>query len=228
MKFTDIAVIIPALDEEDGIAAVVADVPDGVRIVVVDNGSRDATAERARQAGAHVIHEPRRGYGRAVLAGITHLAAAPPRIVVILDADHADPPDRLTELVGPILRDEADLVQSCRTHTAEPGALTVPQRVGNRIAVWGIRRATGRAFDDLGPFRAIRWSSLQALQMQDPTWGWNVEMQIKAVRRGLRVIEVPLPYRCRQTGTSKISGTVIGTVRAGYRILLVLARHQAL
>jgi glycosyltransferase involved in cell wall biosynthesis len=224
----DIAVILPALDEAASIGGVLAELPAGVRRVVVDNGSRDGTAEVARAAGAEVVHEPRRGYGRAVQAGLRHLAGAPPEVVVILDADHADDPRRLPDLVGPIAEGRADLVLSDRSRLAEPGALTPAQRWGNRLALLGIRRATGHAYRDLGPFRALSWDALERLDLRDPTWGWNVEMQIKAARRGLRILEVSLPYRKRRAGRSKISGTLLGTVRAGYRIVLTLARHDAL
>lgn len=220
-----VAVVIPALDEEATIADVVQQLPQGVQVVVVDNGSADATAERAASAGATVLHEAARGYGSAVQAGLAHLAQDPPDVVAILDADLADDPATLGVLVGPIAQDEADFVLADRSRTSEPGALTPPQRWGNALALAGIAAITGHRYQDLGPFRALRWSSLQQLQMSDPTWGWNVEMQIKAVRQGLRVVEIPLRYRCRHAGQSKISGTVIGTVRAGYRILLTLAQY---
>ena len=196
-----------------------------MRAVVVDNGSHDQTAERARQAGAEVISEARRGYGTAVQRGIVHLEAEPPDVLVILDADHADSPELLTELVAPIALGLADLVQSDRTATAEPGALTPTQIFGNGLAVWLMHLATGHRYRDMGPFRAIRWSSLQELAMEDPTWGWNVEMQMKAVQAGLRILEIPMPYRKRRIGTSKISGTVIGSARAGYRILATISRY---
>jgi glycosyltransferase involved in cell wall biosynthesis len=215
----NIAVIIPALDEEASLPGVLGDLPPGVRAVVVDNGSEDATAHVAAAGGAEVVHEPRRGYGTAVQAGFAHLRAHPPEVVVILDADHADHPELIGHLVTPILDGYADFVLSERTLTAEPGALSPQQVLGNWLATRLIRRRTGFAYRDMGPFRAIRWSSLVSLQMTDPTWGWNVEMQMKAVYRGLRILEVPLPYRQRRAGRSKISGSVRGTVRAGYRIL---------
>ncbi|MCB9681447.1 MAG: glycosyltransferase [Alphaproteobacteria bacterium] len=223
----DVAVIIPALDEEASLPGVLAALPPGPRVVVVDNGSTDRTAEVARAGGAVVVVEPTRGYGGAVQAGIAWLAADPPAVVVVLDADHADDPGRLPELVGPIVAGVADLVLADRTALAEPGALTPAQRWGNRLALAGIHRATGHRYRDLGPFRALRWTSLRALDLQDRTWGWNVEMQIKAVRAGLRIVEIPLPYRRRRAGVSKISGTVLGVARAGYRIVVTLARHGA-
>lgn len=222
----EVAVLIPALDEEQSLPLVLADLPPGLRVVVVDNGSRDRTAEVARQGGAEVVSEPRRGYGTAVLAGIAHLAPDPPEVLVVLDGDHADPADRIGELVGPILRGEADLVLSDRSRTAEPGALTFTQRSGNRLATWLIARETDHRYQDMGPFRAIRWTALQALAMRDPTWGWNVEMQMKAVHHGLRIREIPLPYRRRHHGRSKISGSVRGTLRAGARILQAVRRYR--
>jgi len=195
-------------------------------VVVVDNGSTDDTAGVARRGGATVIHEPRRGYGTAVQAGLRHLAAEPPDLVVILDADGADDLDVLESLVRPVLDGHADLVLSDRSRTASRGALTTTQVFGNWLATRMIRLAVGHRYRDLGPFRAIRWSSLMALEMQDPTWGWNVEMQMKAVTRGLRVLEIPVPYRARRAGQSKISGTLVGSARAGFRIVQAVARYR--
>lgn len=221
-----VAVVIPALDEAESLPGVLAALPRGLRVVVVDNGSTDATAEVARAGGAEVVREPRRGYGSAVQAGLRHLAADPPEVVAILDADHADDPARLDALVGPILDGQADLVLADRTRTAEPGALQPAQIAGNWLATRLIRAVTRAAYRDMGPFRALRWSALARLELVDPTWGWNVEMQIKAARRGLRVREVPLPYRRRAAGRSKISGTVRGTLRAGARILWAVHRYR--
>lgn len=227
MKLPSTAVVIPALDEEANIGLVIDALPDEVRVIVVDNGSSDRTAEVARAAGAEVVHEARRGYGSAILAGKRHLLDAPPEILVILDADLADDPGRLHDLLAPLLNGRAELVCSERTRTAEPGALTVPQRLGNRLAVTLIAGITGIRTRDLGPFRAMSWHTFMALDLQDPTWGWNVEMQMKAARKGLRIVEVPLPYRKRHAGSSKISGNIVGTVRAGYRILATIARHRS-
>lgn len=221
-----VAVVIPALDEAGSLPAVLRDLPAGMRVIVVDNGSTDDTAAVARAGGATVISEPQRGYGTAVLAGIRHLSADPPDILVILDADHADDPTRLPDLVRPIEDDRADLVQIDRSLTAEPGALTPVQRFGNGLAVRLIHLAIGHRYRDMGPFRAIRWSSLLALEMVDPTWGWNVEMQMKAAQRGLRIVEIPLPYRRRHHGRSKISGSLRGSARAGVRILQAVARYR--
>jgi len=221
-----IAVVIPALNEAASLPAVFADLPPVQRVIVVDNGSTDATASVAEGHGADVVAAPKRGYGTAVLAGIAHLQAAPPDVLVILDADHADPPEALHALVDPIARDEADLVLSDRTASAEPGALNFPQRFGNRLATTLIGWSSGHKYADMGPFRAIRWTSLQQLGMEDPTWGWNVEMQLKAVQRNLRILEVPLPYRARVRGRSKISGSLSGALRAGVRILYAFQKYR--
>lgn len=226
-----VAVIIPALDEARNLPLVLGDLPEVHRVVIVDNGSTDDTAAVARStpcAARHrcVLIEPKRGYGTAVLAGIRYLQTDPPDMVVILDADHADHPELLSRLTDPIARDEADLVLSDRSQTAEPGAMTAAQIFGNRFANHLIHLACGRRFQDMGPFRAIRWTSLLAMNMQDPTWGWNVEMHLKAVNRSLRVIEIPMPYRKRRFGRSKISGTLIGASRAGFRILQAVARYR--
>lgn len=221
------AVIIPALDEEANIGGVLADLRDHCsRVVVVDNGSTDQTAAVAAAAGAVVVSEPRRGYGNAILAGMAHLTSDPPDVVVILDADGADDVARLGDLVAPIVEGRADLVLSDRTRFAEPGALTTTQVFGNELATRLMHLAVGHPYRDLGPFRAVRWTSLVALQMRDPTWGWNVEMQMKAVRHGLRVAEVPVRYMPRRSGKSKISGTLRGSARAGVRILQAVARYR--
>lgn len=221
-----VAVVIPALDEEDSLPLVLRDLPPVWKVVVCDNGSRDRTAEVARAGGAVVVPAPRRGYGSAVLAGIGHLAADPPDVLVILDADHADHAELLHALVDPIVAGVNDLVIADRSRTALPGALTPQQIAGNRLATFLMRVVSGHRYADMGPFRAIRWTSLVALRMEDPTWGWNVEMQLKAVRRGLRIAEVPLPYRPRAAGRSKISGSLRGTVRAGSRILWAVRRYR--
>lgn len=220
-----IAVVIPALNEADSLPGVLADLP-SARVVVVDNGSIDQTAEVARTHGAEVIVETRRGYGSAVQAGIRALAAEPPEVLVILDADHADRPDLLYRIALPILDDVADLVVTDRTRTAAPGALTWSQRFGNRFAVRLIAWTVGHRYRDMGPFRAIRWTSLTQLGMVDPTWGWNVEMQVKAVAHGLRIVEIAVPYRARPRGKSKISGSWSGTLRAGVRIVQAVARYR--
>ena len=222
--------IIPALDEEATVGRVVRAILGGsaVRtVVVVDNGSRDATAEVARAAGAEVVSEPRRGYGAACLAGIAHAAARaePCHVLVFLDGDLSDDSADVARLLEPIARGAADLVIGSRTRGAEPGALTPQQRAGNAVAVAVIRALYGHRYTDLGPLRAIRLSSLVSLGMVDRDYGWTVEMQVKALRRGLRVVEVPVGYRRRAGGKSKVSGTLRGTIGAGWKILTTIARH---
>lgn len=221
-----VAVVIPALNEAQSLPLVLAELPGDVRTVVVDNGSTDATPMVALAGGAEVVSEPRRGYGQACLAGLAHLRASPPEVVVFLDADHSDHPAELWDVVGPVTRGEADFVIGSRTlRRAEPGALLPQQRFGNWLACTLMHGLYGRRFSDLGPFRALRWDALLALGLSDTNFGWNVEMQIKALRAGLRIVEVPVSYR-KRIGVSKISGTVSGTIRAGYKILFTVARHS--
>ena len=219
-----VVVVIPALDEEDAIAAVVREIPPVVHeVIVVDNGSRDRTAERAAGAGARVVHEPRRGYGRACLAGV---AAAPTAdVFVFLDGDHSDHPEQLVGLVAPILEGRADLViGSRRLGRRERGAHPWHAVVGTRACVGLMNRLTGSRATDLGPFRAITAGALRRLDMRDPDYGWTVEMQVKAGRQGLRVVEVPVDYR-RRVGRSKVSGTLRGTLGAGSKIIATILRH---
>jgi len=216
-------VIIPALNEEASIARVIAEIPDWVdRIIVADNGSTDATADRAREAGAVVVAAPQRGYGSACLAGIA--AAGETDIFIFVDGDLSDYPDRMATLVDPIATDGVGMVIGSRVlGGAEPGALTVAQRFGNWLACRLIRLFWGVNHTDLGPFRAITRNALERLGMQDPDFGWTVEMQVKAAKHGMSVIEVPVSYR-KRIGVSKISGTVRGTVAAGTKILWVIFR----
>jgi glycosyltransferase involved in cell wall biosynthesis len=233
-----VAVIIPALDEERALPRVLealaalatgplAAAPGGepallTRVLVVDNGSTDATARVAREGGALVVPEPRRGYGRACLAGLAALRPSPPDIVAFLDADCSDDPAMLSHLVAPIVSGDYDFVLGSRRRDAA-GAVPAHARWGNALSVALIRWLYGFRYTDLGPFRAVRYEPLRSLQMEDPTFGWTVEMQVKALRAGLRVKEIPVPYRQR-IGRSKISGTLSGSVRAGSRILWTIAR----
>lgn len=225
-------VLIPALNEEASLPLVLQDLRGATsrprRVVVIDNGSTDRTAEAARAGGAVVLHEPRRGYGNACLAGIRHLSADPPDVVVFLDADRSDDVADLQRLVSAVM-EGADLVVGSRVLGAEPGALQPAQRVGNWVAVALIRliygRGQGQRFTDLGPFRAIRYEALLRLGMVDPGYGWTVEMQVKALRRGLAAVEVPVRYRRRAAGRSKVSGTVRGTLGAGWKIIYTILRH---
>jgi glycosyltransferase involved in cell wall biosynthesis len=230
-SYPDVFVVIPALDEEASIGGVLDSIPDVKGIAVVDNGSTDRTAAVAREALAgrphgFVVAEPRRGYGAACLAGIRAAVPVDPVVLVILDADDATDIADLGAIVEPVLSGEADLVLGDRTSRAERAALTPVQRFGNVLATRLIERFTGHRYQDMGPFRAIRMESLLLLQMEEPTWGWNVEMQMKAIRRGLRVREVPVSYRARRHGASKISGNVQGAARAGARILVATLRYR--
>ncbi len=220
-----IKAVIPALDEERAIGAVIREAPSFLaEIIVVDNGSRDATANVAAQAGARVVAEPRRGYGRACKAGIA--AALPCDIILFMDADGADDPADAAAIVAPVAAGSADLVIGSRmTGRADAGALTPQQRWGNRLACALIRLFWGVRFTDLGPFRAISAAALARLAMDDDAFGWTVEMQARAAKLGLKVAETPVHYR-RRIGVSKISGTISGVVRAGATILYVVFRER--
>lgn len=223
-----VVAIIPALDEEATIASVVASLPRDLvaQVIVVDNGSRDATAERAASAGAIVVSEPRRGYGQACLAGLDHAARLLPQVVLFVDGDGSDDPADLPALLEPIASGRADFVVGSRARgERETGALTPQARVGNWIATTWIRVLTGVRFSDLGPFRAIRWEALLSLGLDDRDYGWTVEMQWKAARRGLRNAEVPVRYRRRRGGSSKVAGSIRGTIGASVKILSCLARY---
>jgi glycosyltransferase involved in cell wall biosynthesis len=221
-----IAVIIPALDEERSLPKVLAEVPRSLasEVVVVDNGSRDRTAEVAKAAGATVLSEPRAGYGQACLTGIAHLETEPPEIVVFVDGDYSDRAWEMTELVAPIAEGKADFVVGSRVlGKRERGALAPHARCGNWLATRLLRLLYGYRFTDLGPFRAIRYETLLALGMRDRDYGWTAEMQARAARAGVRCAEVPVSYH-RRIGRSKITGTVRGTVMAGYKILTTIVR----
>ena len=215
-----VGLIIPALDEAEAIGPVVGSVDRTLVdwIVVVDNGSRDATAERAAAHGALVFREDRRGYGSACLKAIRE--GPPADILVFMDGDGSDDPREVERLLSTLIDDQADLVIGSRTRgRSERGALTAAQIFGNALACALIRWLWGVRYTDLGPFRAIRTAALERLEMQDPDFGWTVEMLVKAAQRGLRIREVPVSCRVRQAGDSKVSGTLGGSFRAGKRIL---------
>ena len=222
-------VVIPAFNEEASLPLVLAAIPSPPvdRVVVVDNNSTDRTADVAARDGALVVHETRAGYGSACLAGLAHLRHHdPPDIVVFLDADFSDHPEELPQVIQPLLDGEADLVIGSRTlGNRQPGALLPQARVGNVIACRLIQLLYGHRYTDLGPFRAIRWTALEALQMTDLDFGWTAEMQVKALRHDLQVIDVPVSYR-KRIGVSKITGTIKGTVLAGYKIIYTVLRYS--
>ena len=218
-------VIIPAFNEEESIALVLGDIPEtAVReVIVCNNASTDNTVEVARRAGATVLTENRKGYGSACLRGISYLKKKPlaeqPDVVVFLDGDYSDHPEQMPELVRPIEEDDYDLVIGSRAlGELEQGAMQPQQVFGNWLATTLIRLFYKYEFTDLGPFRAIKWTALQEIDMVDPGFGWTVEMQVKAAKHGLKCTEVPVKYR-RRVGVSKVSGTIRGTILAGHKIL---------
>ena len=222
-------VVIPAYNEEESIALVLRDLPRHLvrRVVVADNNSTDQTARVAIAAGAEVVPAPRQGYGSACLAGLGHIReTGPPRFIVFVDADHSDHADELPRLLAPLQDGRADMVIGSRVlGQREPGALLPQARAGNVLAVWMIRVLFGHRYTDLGPFRAITWEALERLEMNDPDFGWTAEMQVKAVRHGLRICDVPVSYR-KRVGRSKITGTFKGTVLAGYKIITTILRYS--
>jgi glycosyltransferase involved in cell wall biosynthesis len=219
---TIIDVIIPAYNEAHSIGKVIGDIPGIVsEVIVVSNNSTDATKTVAAQAGATVLSEDRRGYGYACLKGMDYLANKKPRpdIVVFLDGDYSDYPEQLTNIVEPILQGKADFVIGARDkELREKGSMTGPQIFGNWLATSLMKLFYGSRFTDLGPFRAIKYEKLIALNMEDKTYGWTVEMQLKALRRKYSYVEVPVKYRNR-IGVSKVSGTIKGAIFAGVKIL---------
>lgn len=221
-----VSVIIPALNEEDTIADVVRGVPPATanEVIVVDNGSEDRTAERASSAGARVVEEPRQGYGRACAAGVQALSPDC-EIVVFLDGDGSDCPELMDHLVEPIKQRRYDFVIGSRTRgRREPGSLNLQQVFAGRAAGLFLRALYGVRYTDMCPFRAIRRETLESLGMREQTYGWNLEMQMRSARAGLRILEVPVNHRRRAGGESKVSGTLRGTLMAGARILATLAR----
>jgi glycosyltransferase involved in cell wall biosynthesis len=230
-KIPVIDVLIPAWNEEKALPLVIAAIPkEWVRhIVVCNNGSTDGTAEVAKAAGAVVVTEKKRGYGSACLAGMRYLQELPSseqaQIVVFLDGDFSDYPEDLPKVVAPIIDNDMDMVIASRMlGNMEPGAMTLPQRFGNWLAPFLIKVFYGYRFTDLGPFRAIKWESLLQLEMQDPNFGWTVEMQVKAAQQHLRCTEVPARYRRRAAGKSKVSGTIKGTFKAGWKIIYIILK----
>ncbi len=225
------SVVIPMLNEEDSIGKVLNALPKVHQVIVVDNGSTDGSAEVARSGGATVIDEPQRGYGKACLTGIAFAVDNAPSngasVIAFMDGDYSDHPEELEMLVQKLDEGYDFVVGSRATGQRETGAMHFQALFGNWLACSLIRLFWGAKFTDLGPFRAIRTRALQELKMQDENFGWTIEMQIKAVRAGLKYCEVPVSYRCR-IGKSKISGTISGTLRAGYKILYTIFRYRFL
>lgn len=230
IKPENIVVIIPAYNEENSIAKVIADIPVGLvgEIIVVNNNSNDATVENARNAGATVLNEKRPGYGFACLKGIEYIKQlhTVPAIVVFIDADYSDHPDELPLLLHPVLYNGMDLVIGSRAlGKKEKGSMTIPQVFGNWLATRLLKIIYNVRYTDLGPFRAIRYDKLLEINMQDTTYGWTVEMQLKAAKLKMKIMEVPVSYR-KRIGFSKISGTVKGTVLAGYKIITTIFKYR--
>lgn len=224
-----IVVIIPAFNEEKAINKVIDEIPSSIvdEIIVCDNGSTDLTSEVAKNAGATVLFEGRPGYGNACLAGINYLKNQKnsPDIVVFLDGDHSDYPHEMNDLIKEINSNKADLVIGSRASgKREKGSMTPQQLFGNWLATSLMHLFYGVKFTDLGPFRAITWDALLQLNMQDKTYGWTIEMQLKAIKAKMKTSEVPVNYR-KRIGTSKVSGTVKGTVMAGYKILTAIFKY---
>jgi glycosyltransferase involved in cell wall biosynthesis len=224
-----IKVIIPAFNEEASIGKVISEIPDLVsEIIVVSNNSSDQTENVAKMEGATVLREPQRGYGHACLKGLEHIASQEikPDIVVFLDGDYSDYPKDLHKIIAPIINDNMDLVIGSRVKRwREKGSMTFPQVFGNWLATSLMKLFFSAKFTDLGPFRAIKYNKLLALQMQDKTYGWTVEMQLKALKQKLTYIEVPVHYKNR-IGTSKVSGTVKGAIFAGVKILSWIFKYS--
>jgi glycosyltransferase involved in cell wall biosynthesis len=226
----EIVIIIPALNEERAIGKVLAHIPSNIasEVVVVDNNSSDATAEVARNFGATVVHESRKGYGFACLKGIEYVMSRlqKPDVVVFLDADYSDYPEEVANLIQPIIEQDYDMVIGSRfLGKRQKGAMPWHQVLGNWLATMLINALYGIHYTDLGPFRAIKLDKLLKLDMKEHRYGWTVEMQAKAAKQRLRSFEVPVTYRAR-IGTSKISGTAKGTLCAGYSILATLLKNR--
>ena len=224
-----VKVIIPAFNEENGVGSVIREIPKDIvdEIVVVNNASTDETEKVARAAGATVLKEETKGYGRACLKGIDYVSQqeVKPNIIVFIDADYSDYPEELPNLIAPILNDGFDLVIGSRAMgQKQKGSMTPQQIFGNRLATSLLRLFYKVKFTDLGPFRAIKYESLIALNMQDKTYGWTVEMQLKAAKQKMKCVEVPVNYRQR-IGFSKISGTIKGTIMAGYKIIWTIFKY---
>jgi len=225
----DIKVIIPAFNEQNAVGLVIDEIPKELvsEIIVIDNGSADNTFEIAKSKGATALKEERRGYGNACLKGISYIRTLDqkPDIIVFLDGDHSDYPEEMYNLVNPIIKEEVDMVIGSRNlGKREKGSMTIQQVFGNWLATSLIKFFYGIKYTDLGPFRAIGYNQLQTINMQDKTYGWTVEMQLKAAKLKMNIQEVPVNYR-KRIGVSKVSGTVKGTFGAGYKIITTIFKY---
>jgi len=224
-----IKVIIPAHNEQDSIANVINDIPNIVdETIVISNNSNDNTEVNAKKAGATVLSEPKKGYGYACLKGIDYISKLEqkPKIIVFLDGDYSDYPEQLTEILAPILKDDIDFVIGARVEKLrETGSMTPQQIFGNWLATFLMKLFYGAKFSDLGPFRAIKYNKLLALEMEDKTYGWTVEMQLKVLKQKMSYKEIPVKYRNR-IGVSKVSGTVKGSIFAGIKILTWIFKYS--
>ncbi len=227
MNYPPVIVIIPAFNEAKSIDKVIAEIPKDlvVEVVVVNNNSRDETSKVAQNAGATVIDQPQQGYGFACLKGIEYAKTKNPAIIVFLDADYSDYPEEMRDLVKPIIEQDFDMVIGSRAlGNRQRGSMTPQQVFGNWLATWLLKLIYGVQYSDLGPFRAIKMDKLLALNMQDTTYGWTVEMQLKAAKMKLKSCEIPVNYR-KRVGKSKISGTIKGTILAGYKIITTIFKY---
>ncbi|GAA0711709.1 glycosyltransferase family 2 protein [Aquimarina litoralis] len=224
-----IKVIIPAFNEEDSIGHVISEIPEVVsEIIVVSNNSTDNTEAVAKKAGATVLREERMGYGYACLKGLSHIASqkTAPEIIVFLDGDYSDYPEELLKIIDPIVHQDIDMVIGARDKKLrESGSMTIPQIFGNWLATSLMRLFFGAKFTDLGPFRAIKYDKLLELNMQDKTYGWTVEMQLKAIKKQFSYTEVPVRYK-KRIGVSKVSGTIKGAIFAGVKILSWIFKYS--
>lgn len=226
-----INVIIPAYNEGRSISDVIKDIPSSVEeVIVVSNNSTDDTESNAKKAGATVLKEPKKGYGYACLKGMEYVASKEkkPDIIVFLDGDYSDYPEELSKIINPIVNDDIDFVVGTRIKSLrEPGSMTIPQVFGNWLATHLMKYFLGAKFTDLGPFRAIKYHKLLALQMEDKTYGWTVEMQLKVLKHHFTYTEIPVNYRNR-IGVSKVSGTIKGAIFAGIKILSWVFKYTIL